>query len=185
MTDYINTPEPSGESEQEITPAPYGYEGTETGYIFRDVDTYNIGQDTIAELNRQWEQLVTSREVIEAIRQENETLRTEQIVGSDPRLTRFWEQAQELATRANHCDVFDDMAEALGGPRRIKEYTVTTSVPVVVWVSLSTTVEATDEEQAEEYAYDNFRRMDLDRGDYDINDGEVDWSDAQFEVEES
>jgi hypothetical protein len=56
---------------------------------------------------------------------EAETLRTRlaaaegQITdGSDPRLTDFWERAQEQATDAGYCSEYDRMAEMLGGPQR-------------------------------------------------------------------
>ena len=155
MSDYINTPEPSGEPEREATPAPHGYQSTETGWVFRDAETYSIGQDAIAELNRQWVQLVLRDETIASLRTENLNLRTEQIEGSDPRLTDFWAKAQELADRANHCEVFDNIAEALGGPRRQREYSVRVTFMVSVPVTLNMAVEARDEEEAREYAEDN------------------------------
>lgn len=52
-------------------------------------------------------------------------LRNEQIKGSDSRLTDFWAKAQELADKHNWCDEFDEIAEALGGPAREREYEVT------------------------------------------------------------
>lgn len=52
-------------------------------------------------------------------------LRTEQINGSDPRLTSFWERAAELADEAGHCEIYDELAEALGGEARRKDYDVT------------------------------------------------------------
>ena len=73
-------------------------------------------------------------------------LRSEQIDGSDQRLANFWSRAQELADRAGHCDVFDDIAEALGGPGREAEFEVTISVSACV------TVTARDKESAEESA---------------------------------
>lgn len=51
--------------------------------------------------------------------------RTRQISGSDPRLELFWERAGELADEAGHCQVYDQLAEALGGEARRKDYDVT------------------------------------------------------------
>lgn len=47
-------------------------------------------------------------------------LSNEQIKGGDHRLTDFWAEAQRLADQAGHCEVFDELAEALGGPRRTR-----------------------------------------------------------------
>lgn len=51
--------------------------------------------------------------------------RTRQIDGSDYRLTSFWERAGELADEAGHCQVYDELAEALGGEPRRQDYDVT------------------------------------------------------------
>lgn len=185
MSDYEYVP--NGDSPAVEPPvASHGYEaGHGTGFIFRDAETYRIDGDSIAELNRIWAQLVLRDDTIQSLQTEVNSLRFTQIKGDDPRLSDFWAEAQELAARANHCSVYDDIAEALGGPRRTREYSVTVSVPVTVWVTLSTAVEATDEEEAEEYAYDNFRQMSLDNGSYDIDDATPEWDDAQYEVEEA
>jgi hypothetical protein len=183
MSDYEYVP---NEDSPAVEPpvASHGYEASDgTGFIFRDAETYRIDGDSIAELNRLWAQLVLRDDTIRSLKTEVDSLRYTQIKGDDPRLSDFWAEAQELATRANHCEVYDDIAEALGGPRRIREYSVTVSVPVTVWVTMSTAVEASDETEAEEYAYDNFRQMSLDNGSYDIDDAEADWDTAQYEVE--
>lgn len=52
-------------------------------------------------------------------------LRTEQIDGSDFRLQEFWRKAGDLADEAGHCQVYDELAEALGGEPRRQEYSVT------------------------------------------------------------
>jgi hypothetical protein len=42
-----------------------------------------------------------------------------QVTGSDDRLDDFWAEAQRIADEAGHCRIFDDLAEALDGPRRV------------------------------------------------------------------
>lgn len=83
---------------------------------------------------------------ISELRGEIDRLRYTQIMGDDHRLTDFWEKAQELADRAGHCSVYDEIAEALGGPAREREYDVT------VTYSATYTVTARDEESAIDYA---------------------------------
>jgi hypothetical protein len=70
----------------------------------------------------------------------------EQIMGDDHRLTEFWEKAQELADNAGHCSVYDEIAEALGGPARERDYDVT------VTYSATYTVSARDPESAIDFA---------------------------------
>lgn len=48
----------------------------------------------------------------------NQAKVTEQIDGSDLRLTAFWERAAALAKEMGYCGVYDTMASILGGPRR-------------------------------------------------------------------
>lgn len=86
-------------------------------------------------------------------------LQTEQIQGSDHRLAEFWAKAQELADRANHCEVFDQIAEALGGPRREREYTITVDLMVSVPVSVTVSGSFRSEEDADDYARDYVRNM--------------------------
>lgn len=59
-------------------------------------------------------------------------LQTEQIRGSDPRLTDFWEQAQSIADDAEYCEVFDNLAEELGGPRRKRSFTFNVTLSVEI-----------------------------------------------------
>lgn len=71
-------------------------------------------------------------------------LEQQQITGDDPRLATFWENAQRIADYADYCDVFDRMAEELGGPRRMRDYGVDVEVRFTVRVNVS----ATDENDA-------------------------------------
>lgn len=43
-----------------------------------------------------------------------------QITGDDLQLAEFWEKAHRYADNAGQCEVFDRIAEELGGPRRPK-----------------------------------------------------------------
>lgn len=98
--------------------------------------------------------------------EEHRKLRVEQIDGSDHRLIDFWEKAQELADNANHCEIFDQIAEALGGPRREREFEVEFTFTQTI------TVTARDEESAEEYARDmlcNYTADDLYEYDCRVN----------------
>ena len=151
MSDYEYVP---NEDSPAVEPpvAPHGYEQQGTGFVFRDADTLRIDSDPIAELNRIWAQLVLRDDTIRTLKTEVDTLRFSQIDGSDSRLTDFWARAQELAERANHCEIFDEIAEALGGPRRTREYSVTISAYATVPVTVTIAVEARDTEEAEEYA---------------------------------
>lgn len=83
---------------------------------------------------------------ISELRGEIDRLRNEQIMGDDHRLTDFWEKAQELADRAGHCSVYDEIAEALGGPARERDYDVT------VTYTATYTVSARDPESAIDFA---------------------------------
>jgi hypothetical protein len=77
---------------------------------------------------------------------EHRKLVHEQIMGDDHRLTEFWEKAQELADRAGHCSVYDEIAEALGGPARERDYDVTVTY-TATW-----SVSARDAQSAIDYA---------------------------------
>lgn len=66
---------------------------------------------------------------------ENDRLKLSQISGDDPRLTDFWDKANELASNAGHCSVYDELAEELGGPGRVKSYDFTVDVTVTVTVT--------------------------------------------------
>ncbi|WP_435740125.1 hypothetical protein [Clavibacter nebraskensis] len=85
-------------------------------------------------------------ELTEALR----VARSEQVSGDDPRLIDFWQAAQDAATEAGHCTVFDDLSEALGGPRRAQDYEVVMYVRTTIRVT--DTVSATSSEEAEEIA---------------------------------
>jgi hypothetical protein len=90
--------------------------------------------------------MIELEQVISNLRARIHTLSNEQIMGDDHRLIEFWEKAQELADRAGHCSVYDEIAEALGGPAREREYDVT------VTYSARYTVTARDEQSAIDYA---------------------------------
>jgi hypothetical protein len=147
--------------------------------MFEDTTTIRtIGgtSEGIEELNRIWSQLVLGKDVIGALQTEVNALRTEQIVGSDPRLTDFWQTAMELADNANHCEVFDQIAEALGGPSRVKEYSVTVSFNMTVPVTVTVAVEARNEDDANDQALEMVRDQNpSEHEDY------ADWYDAELD----
>lgn len=80
----------------------------------------------------------TLRAQLAQVRERLAVLNFDQIKGDDHRLTEFWAEAQRLADEAGHCQVFDNLAEALGGPRRI------TSGVVCVQVTLHLDVRVED-----------------------------------------
>jgi len=104
--------------------------------------------------------LADQQVTIAELRGEIDRLRYTQIMGDDHRLADFWAKAQELAERANHCEIFDDMVEALGGPRRRKNFDVDVSFTVTIPVSYTISVDAVDEEEAIESAIDMVAGMD-------------------------
>ena len=97
----------------------------------------------------EWEQALLAtpnadEQLREQLRAENqrlmreiERLRTEQVRANDPRLTDFWEQAARAADDADHCQEYDNLAEALGGPRRNADYTVRLRVNFYVDVNVT------------------------------------------------
>lgn len=60
----------------------------------------------------------------------------DQIRGDDPRLSDFWEEAHRVADKAGHCQIFDELCEALGGPRRTVPGVATVSVRLTVSISV-------------------------------------------------
>jgi len=172
-------PEPSGEE----TPPPtvaHGYRLDGAVLMFENNNTIRtIGgtSEGVEELNRIWSELATRVETIASLRTEVDNLRYAQVKGDDPRLSDFWAQAQELANNANHCDVFDQIAEALGGPRRTREYTVTVSVSGYITIE----VEATDIDDAIEQAKESYRwGRSIDFGELESID--EDWYNAEAEL---
>ena len=121
-------------------------------------------QATVAELTA----------VVAAKDQVIQTLRTEQITeGDDIRLETFWEKAGRIADHADFCSEYDRMAEAMGGPRRERDYDV--QVSVTVEIIINTSVSATDNEGAETAAEE---QIDTDYilshiRDYGISDWEI------------
>lgn len=107
-----------------------------------------------------------SREVA-TLREEAERLRTAQIKGSDPRLREFWEEAQEAATRADYCEVFDRLADELGGPTRYVEVEVTVNILHTFTARMSRS----------EYADGDFSNLDpsdyIDRYSIDLSNAEI------------
>jgi hypothetical protein len=144
MTDALN----SGDRR------PDDYTWTED-FALRTEDAHLLAPRPAAIVEQPTREVELEREVTR-LRAEVERLRTEQIKGSDPRLAEFWAEAQQLATDADHCQVFDNLCEELGGPRREKDYTVTLIVPVSIRVS----VRARSEEDAGENA-EQMGRFDL------------------------
>jgi hypothetical protein len=131
-----------------------------TTLLLRTSDQVLVIGDTMAELNRQWAQLATCRDTISALQREVADLRFEQIDGSDARLSDFWEKAQKLADDANHCEVFDQIAEALGGPRRYRDYEVRVTFMVTLPVTYTVSVQATDDDEAISEAEEIINDMD-------------------------
>lgn len=189
MSDYEYVPNEDSPTE-EPPRAPLGYHLDGSVVMFEDTTTIRtIGgtSEGIAELNRIWAQLVLRDDTIQSLQTEVNNLRFTQINGDDPRLTDFWQTAMELADNANHCEVFDQIAEALGGPSRVKEYSVTVSFNMTVPVTQTVAVEARNEEDACEQALEMVREQNpSEHEDYaDWYDAELDRHSMEAEAEEA
>jgi hypothetical protein len=166
---------PSGDTppaEQE-TPPPTVAPSIEDGWQYnaQGFQRYYSGNVVQTMSERQFADYTT------ALQESERKLKFEQIDGSDSRLTDFWEKAQELADNANHCEVFDTIAEALGGPSRVKEWSVTVTMMVQVPVSYQMDTEAKSAEEAEEWATDYVRSMNA----TDLEDS-ADWWSAEIDT---
>lgn len=168
-----NTPEPERE--------PYFRYSTERGlfeYVYsNDEVSYTVKPENAAEaltnFYRDQARLVA----------EISKLRDEQISGDDDRLADFWAKAQELADKAGHCQVFDEMAVALGGPGRQRDYTVDIEFPVTVMARFSYTVTARNDADAQDDALEMARQearynltdyVDLDEADIEFSEATID-----------
>jgi hypothetical protein len=110
--------------------------------------------------SEQWAELnpVESRDSAEIARLNSEnatlrlmvgTLQNEQVKADDPRLSDFWELAHRFANNAGYCEVFDRIADELGGPRRQKTYTVRHSATVSMTVEFETEQTVSDPDDLE------------------------------------
>lgn len=149
MNEEVNPVEsPSGDND--TPPPPAMRDGWHvaadglTATLYKDNEAVIIAQDIESLAYR----LGITEAQVDSLITKNNQLVNEQISGDDYRLTDFWEKAQELADRAGHCSVYDEIAEALGGPRREREYEVEFTLTQTI------TVMARDEDSAEEYARD-------------------------------
>lgn len=116
--------------------------------------TTPVPEEPVEERTAQGKALATMREreraltaQVASLTDRVRQLQYSQISGDDHRLSDFWTKAQELADEAGHCEVFDNLAAQLDGPRREKEYRV--MVDVTITLSVSVSVMATDSEAAE------------------------------------
>ena len=109
------------------------------------------------------------------------TLTTEQITaGDDTRLETFWEKAGRIADHANFCTEYDRLAEAMGGPRRERDYEV--DVYVTITLRMTQDVRSTSDEDAQDAVHDllssddiieHVRANGLDDDDWEITSTEV------------
>jgi hypothetical protein len=76
---------------------------------------------------------------VESLRDTVRRLSNEQIDGSDSRLEDFWRKAHDAATRADHCQIFDQLCEELNGPSRRVEVDVTVTLTHVFTAMMSRT----------------------------------------------
>jgi len=72
--------------------------------------------------------LSRATERITTLSEQASALRSEQVEGSDARLTEFWSKAERVASHAGFCSEYDRMADAMGGPARMLEWEGYTSV---------------------------------------------------------
>lgn len=148
MNEQDNAPLESPSGDSDTPPPTERYLSRGDGLIF-DNNTGNTfkGHDlTVVELNQLERRAMSFEHELTTALEKIRGLRNEQIMGDDHRLTEFWDKAQELADRAGHCKVYDEIAEALGGPRREREYNVHFTYTYCF------TVSARDEESAIDFA---------------------------------
>ena len=149
MDNYPNPVEsPSGDSDTPPPPAMrdgwHPSADNMTATLYKNNEAVIVAQDMASVAYR----LDVNARQIESLNETVSRLSNEQIDGSDYRLATFWEKAQELADEAGHCSVYDEIAEALGGPAREREFEVEFTFTQTI------TVTARDEEGAEELARD-------------------------------
>lgn len=89
-----------------------------------------------------------------------ESLRSEQIKGSDNRLAEFWQEAKDIATREGFCTEYDRLAEELGGPRRSYDYAVDVEVTLTTRITVSVSARDTDEAISEVEGWDESEILD-------------------------
>lgn len=124
----------------------------------------------IADITLAWEMAIieqarrNAEAQVEGMRNELYRLRVEQIKGDDYRLTDFWAEAQRLADEAGHCQVFDDLAEALGGLRRTRSG----HLHVTRVVTYTVDVEDTEDYSEDDLDFDNAENVEW--GDAEITD---------------
>lgn len=165
-----NTPEPERE--------PYFRYSTERG-LFEYVNSNDEVSFTVKPENAA--EALTNVHVGQArLVAEISKLRDEQISGDDDRLADFWAKAQELADKAGHCQVFDEMAVALGGPGRQRDYTVDIMVPITVMARFSYTVTARNDADAQDDALEMARQEAM----YNLQDY-IDLDDARADFDNS
>jgi hypothetical protein len=63
---------------------------------------------------------------------------------SDHRLQPVWEAAHRAANDAGHCEVFDELMDEIGAPRRQRDQ----EIEITLTFNTTITVSATDEDEA-------------------------------------
>lgn len=105
--------------------------------------------------------LTRATERLETLEDENRILRFAQLSGGDSRLTDFWDKAHELANEVGFCTEYDKLAEALGGPARMLEWSGAVGVTVTLSFLVAVGGTATPNEVEN-------HTMDYEADDYDI-----------------
>lgn len=87
---------------------------------------------------------------VDELTREISRLRDEQITdGGDPRLVTFWGKAEEVADEKEFCEEYDKIAEALGGPARMRSYSVMIDAKVDVRLYVSVTARSAEEAEGD------------------------------------
>lgn len=99
----------------------------------RNASEFVAAEDRAPIVEEPTREVVLERQ-LQAANERIRELEQQQIKADDPRLSEFWDEAHTLANNAGHCSVYDNLVEALGGPRREKDYIMTLDVTMRVRV---------------------------------------------------
>lgn len=168
---------PPADTQEGLNRLAHGYPRTAAAVSIWN-EAHNEQARRSADRQQEFGPLDDLRHKLELANAEVDRLRNEQIKGDDPRLAEFWAKANEVASNAGHCSVYDQMAQELGGPGRVKSYDFDVSVSTSVSVSAQgLTPDEAWQNVSREEVFEAFQNSNIDS--YSLNySGWDDWSEA-------